>query len=188
MENEYKAYLSHIEYSARFRQIKATFRLNSNAPETEATLSQLWDKELLLGFEPYSPEKSLTANAYFHVLCRKIGAAVGRTETYIKNKIISRAGQDILQPNGERWEIVSPLSVEEIWEQEEIHAKPIGVKLVNGEYLFEYALKRKSRTYNRREFSRLIDEAVQEAKEAGVETLPPAELERMLKEWKARTE
>jgi hypothetical protein len=37
--------------------------------------------------------------------------------------------------------------------------------------------------YNTSEMARFIDMVVQEAKEEGIETLPPAELERMKAAW-----
>ena len=40
-----------------------------------------------------------------------------------------------------------------------------------------------SSTYNTKEMSVLIDGIVYEAKELGIETLPPDELERMKVEW-----
>jgi hypothetical protein len=43
---------------------------------------------------------------------------------------------------------------------------------------------RGSHTYDSREMSRLIDGTVSEAKELGIETLSPAELERMKQQWR----
>lgn len=40
-----------------------------------------------------------------------------------------------------------------------------------------------SSTYDTREMSRLINNLVQDCKDLGIETLPPDELERLLKEW-----
>jgi hypothetical protein len=41
-----------------------------------------------------------------------------------------------------------------------------------------------SSEYDTAEMSKFIDELVLEAKNQGIETLPPAELERMTKEWR----
>jgi hypothetical protein len=41
-----------------------------------------------------------------------------------------------------------------------------------------------SSEYDTKEMSRFIDGIVAEAKELGIETLPPAELETMMKAWK----
>jgi hypothetical protein len=45
------------------------------------------------------------------------------------------------------------------------------------------AVMRGSHTYDTREMSRLIDGTVEEAKELGIETLTPEQLERMKASW-----
>jgi hypothetical protein len=49
------------------------------------------------------------------------------------------------------------------------------------------AFLRGSHTYNTAEMSRLIDAAVEEAKELGVETMTPEQLEKMKAAWKERS-
>jgi 16S rRNA U1498 N3-methylase RsmE len=49
------------------------------------------------------------------------------------------------------------------------------------------AVMRGSHTYNTAEMSRLIDATVEEAKELGVETLTPDQLERMKASWIKRS-
>ena len=46
-----------------------------------------------------------------------------------------------------------------------------------------YMMLRGSSDYDTREMSELIDGTVSEAKQMGIETLPPHEIERMKKEW-----
>ena len=53
----------------------------------------------------------------------------------------------------------------------------------NGKLYRVYVVMRGSHTYDTKEMSRLIDGTVQEAKEHGIETLPPDELERMMSTW-----
>ena len=47
-----------------------------------------------------------------------------------------------------------------------------------------YLLLRGSHTYNTEEMSILIDGTVQDAKEQGIETATPDELERMKQQWR----
>ena len=47
-----------------------------------------------------------------------------------------------------------------------------------------YLLLRGSHTYNTAEMSSLIDGTVQDAKEQGIETATPDELERMKQQWR----
>ena len=49
-----------------------------------------------------------------------------------------------------------------------------------------YKMIRGSHTYNTEEMSHLIDGIVSEAKELGIETLPPDEIERMMSTWQNR--
>ena len=50
---------------------------------------------------------------------------------------------------------------------------------MGGQEYHHYALIKKSRDYDSKEMSVLIDGTVSEAQEMGIETLPPAELEAM---------
>ena len=67
--------------------------------------------------------------------------------------------------------------------REDIHVKPIGREYSDGCEWVRFAFMRGSHTYNTAEMSRLIDGTVAEAKQLGIETLPPSELERMKAAW-----
>lgn len=125
----------------------------------------------------WHPKRSLTANAYFHVLVGKIAEALGVTNAEIKNSMIARYGQidtDLMS-----------VIVEDSragWERTEfIHLRPTSATRVmdNGRLYRVCLVMRGSHTYDSAEMARLIDGTVEEAKELGIETLPPHELERL---------
>ena len=71
-------------------------------------------------------------------------------------------------------------------EQEAVHARWIGMKEENGKEVNFYKIYRGSHTYDTKEMSYLIDGTVEEAKEHGIETMTPDELERMKQSWQIR--
>jgi hypothetical protein len=73
----------------------------------------------------------------------------------------------------------------DMMEREDIHLRSTDKTrtMDDGKLYRVYLLLRGSHTFNSYEMSILIDGTVQDAKEQGVETLPPAEIERMMKQW-----
>ena len=144
----------------------------------------LADKEVTVIIKPYRKKRSLNANAYAWVLLDRISEFTGvpKEEVYketIKNIggvsqvvcVIEKAKQtmiDLWKRNGIGWQV------------DELDSKIQGcVNLV---------LYYGSSVYDTKQMSALIDLLVQEAKQYGLETLPPQELERMLGRWDSGTE
>ena len=67
-----------------------------------------------------------------------------------------------------------------------MHAKPVGKGSADGKPFIHYALIKGSHLYDSKEMSLLIDGIVSECKELGIETLTPAELERMKSAWRPK--
>ena len=130
-------------------------------------------------------KRSLSANAYMHVLCQKIAEMTNQSLTEVKNQMIAEYGQ--LDTD-----LGTLILRDEIdWKRlPSIHLHPTTATrtLDDGRLYRVYYIMRGSHTYDTKEMSKLIDGVVSEAKEVGVETLPPAELERMIGRWKGETE
>lgn len=130
----------------------------------------------------FREKRSLNANAYFHVLVDKIAEVLESSHTEVHNKLIAEYGciDD---------DIKNLIIDDEIpWQKfETIHLRPTTATKVmdNGRLYRVYLVMRGSHTYDTKEMARLIDGTVSEAKELGIETMPPAELERMVSQWKA---
>jgi len=136
---------------------------------------------LSISVKKNSGRRSLSANAYFHVLVGKIAEALRISKARAKNTLLGRYGQREINDAGQV--IISVLSEIDMMEREDIHCVPVGYGTVNGKEFTHYAVVRGSHTYNTMEMSKLIDGSVDEAKELGIETLSPAEIERMKRLW-----
>lgn len=126
-------------------------------------------------------KRSLSANSYFHVLCQKVAEKTSQSLTEVKNQMIADYGQiDV--------EVGTIILLDEIdWKKLGIHLHPTTHSKVmdNGKLYRAYYVMRGSHTYDSREMARLIDGMVQEAKQVGVETMTPRELEQMIGRWKS---
>jgi len=140
---------------------------------------ELYDKEVDVIIKPHRKKRSLSANAYCWVLIDKLSACLGKSKAEIYRDEIRDIGgvsQTICcqikdAPNiMRRWE-KHGLG----WQAEEVDSKIEGCVCLT--------LYAGSSEYDTKQMSILIDRVVQDAKEQGIETLPPAELERMLGKW-----
>lgn len=130
-------------------------------------------------------KRSLSANAYFHVLSDKIADAMGVSKAYAKNWIMGRYGQREHLENGNylTLKVRSDANVD-LMEREDIHTFLIGSDSEYDAYdeainYDVYVIIRGSHTYNTHEMSVLINGAVSEAKELGIETMTPQEIARL---------
>ena len=124
--------------------------------------------------------RSLSANAYFHVLVTKIAEKMHESITETKNTLISEYGQ----PDPDIKTIILLDTID--WRKvEPLHLRPTKATRVldDGKLYRVYYVMRGSHTYNTAEMARLIDATVEQAKELGIETLTPQELERMKASW-----
>lgn len=116
--------------------------------------------------------RSLTANAYFHLLCNKLAAAMNVSNDEMKVFLVRLYGT-LAQIDGHEIEIRIPkgAKVEDYYPYTE---------WLRGDALADYyAVYKQTHALNSKEFARLIDGTVVECKALGIETLPPEELERM---------
>ena len=132
----------------------------------------------------HKEKRSLNANAYFWVLVGKIAKATHSTNQIIHNALLRDYGQIDIQDGVAQW-VVLPESYK-LTESDYLLATPNKVKMQSkkGEVQgIVYIRLRGSHTYNTEEMSRLIDGTVMEAKELGIETLTPFQLEEMKQKW-----
>lgn len=123
-------------------------------------------------------KRSLSANAYFHVLSDKIADATPCSKAHAKNSLLGSYGQRERDENGN----VITLAVKEgidLTEREDIHTVLVDRDLIKGEWYDIYEVVRGSHTYDTREMSILIEGTIQEAKNMGIETMTPQEIARL---------
>ena len=131
----------------------------------------------------YSEKRSLSANAYFHLLVGKIATALQSPNTEVKNRLIREYGAfEFIDDHIPTFRLKAEYE-DAMLDREDIHVKPIGREYADGCEWVRCAFMRGSHTYNTAEMSRLIDGTVEEAKALGIETLTPADLERMVNAW-----
>ena len=161
-----------------------TVRVNE---DIAAGYEELKDLECLdISIEKHRRRRSLDANAYFHVLVGKIADKLRISKPRCKNILIGRYGQIEYLDDGVPAVIKTNVDVDQMLEQETLHVVPCGVDRQGGKDINYFRIYRGSHTYDTREMSILIDGTVQEAKELGIETMTPSEIERMKSAWQAR--
>ena len=139
------------------------------------------NKEISLTITKTAKKRSLNANAYFHVLVGKIADKMAISKPRAKNMMLGRYGQRWI--DHDKPLIISVVSECDMEEREDIHCIPVGHGKVGNKDFTHWAVVRPSHEYNTSEMNALITGTVDEAKALGIETIPPAELERMMKSW-----
>ena len=139
------------------------------------------DKEITLEVKISRNKRSLNANAYFHVLVGKIAEKLTISKAKAKNILLGKYGQREMVDDGPL--IISILENVDMYEREDIHCIPVGHGVVNGRDFTHWAIVRPSHEYDTKEMAALIDGTIEDAKELGIETITPAELERMKAAW-----
>lgn len=141
-----------------------------------AALAEIEDgKTYTVEIKPYHPRRSLDANAYAWTLIDKIAEKTGEPKTEVYRSAIREIGGNsdtvcVLERAADK--LCEGWSKNGVgWLTERMPSKIDGCVNVTLYY--------GSSTYDTAQMSRLIDLLVQDAKQLGIETLTPAELERM---------
>lgn len=149
--------------------------------DSDAGLTELMQGDLLtIKVEKYRAKRSLNANAYLWVLIDKIAQKTGEPRSEIYRHSLMEAG------------VMSALAVKESIAHEVVkmltNTKPSGT----GDFAVEGATVKGwteiyfyagSSKYDTAQMSRLIDYVVGECRPLGIDTITPAELERLKSEW-----
>ena len=155
-------------------QFQITFSINEASAINE--INSIKDcKKLSVKAVKHRERRSLDANAYLWVLLQKMAEALQRDKWGLYLEKLGEYGVFTHI-------IVKPHMVEKVKEAWRT-VKELGEVCVNGTTGIQLQCYFGSSTYNTKEMSVLIDGVVSEAKEMGIETLSPAELERMKTEW-----
>ena len=183
---EHKAELLDISRDWKTGKTRLLFEVDGKPEEAE----KYTGKKLRLKAVEWREKRSLDANAYYWRLITKLSDAYGRSNSFTHNLMLRRYGQPDLFDE-KRAYIVLPDTVEtehKVMEAEGYHLKMTSeVKEgKDGKMYRTYFLLRGSSTYDTKEMSRLIDGLVSECQDLGIETLPPDELERMMKAYEEK--
>ncbi len=132
----------------------------------------LHDEALDVDIRKHREKRSLTANAYFHVLCTKLAEKTGASIDEMKRWLVRQYGT-LATKDGQEIVITLPKGVNPI------DYYPYVEWLGADERGEIYALYKQTHVLNSQEFSRLVDGTVSECKALGIETLSAEELRRL---------
>ena len=164
------------------RKMELTLTLNETDAVT-AGYDNLKDLDLLdVTIEKHKKRRSLNANAYFHVLVGKLANKLRTSNTFMKNRLICEYGQPLII-NGQLQHIGSSIDWEHLMEY--MHCSPAPFDMQPDDDSTVYLIYRGSHTYTQEEMQTLIAGTVDDCKTQGIETLTPAEIERMVNAWHA---
>ena len=138
-------------------------------------LPLLKDKPYWCEIKPFHKRRSLDANAYFHVLVDKIAKAVGKSADEVKINLNLDYGTIARDEEGQiaGFKALKKIPITRYFK----YAKPTGEVIENGKVFVKYLIYKETHTLDSAEMATLIDGAIEEAKQLGIETLTPAELE-----------
>ena len=152
-----------------------------------AMFDKFHDKNLDIKLKIHREKRTLSQNLYYWSLIGKIAAELRISDPHAHNIMLRRYGQ-IAQYGGQVAYVVLPdtdAAAREADESETFHVRPTSeVKSgKNGEMYRTYILLRGSSEYDTAEMTRLIDGAIREAQELGIDTDTPEEKERLRSLW-----
>lgn len=120
----------------------------------------------------YHPKRSLSANAYAWALINKIADALRKSKEDVYLQMLKDYGQS------EFVSVLSNIDVKGYFKYYEEYGKGH----VEGREFTHYKVYKGSSEFNSKEMAVLIDGIIQEARQLGIETITPAEKERMIQE------
>ena len=171
---EFTGNLKGIVRDYQTNQFNITFSINENSVVNE--IDKLKDSKLSIKAVKHREKRSLDSNAYAWVLMQKIAEAVNSDKWSIYLECLKKYSRSFSHV------IVKPEAVEKMKELYRT-CVDLGEISVNGMTGHQLQVYYGSSTFNTKEMSVFIDGIVSECKELNIETLPPAELERMKAAW-----
>lgn len=137
------------------------------------------DKKYNVTIKQHKAKRSLDANAYCWVLCKKIAEKLGNTDKEVYKLAIRDYGLTTIRP--EKSELVNDLV--RMWDGMGLGNSHdiLGESKLDGYINVKYYYG--SSNYNTANMARLIDGLVYDAKELGIETMPPDDIRRIKQQW-----
>jgi hypothetical protein len=156
-------------------QLNITFTVNEQTALEQIDRIQSCER-LSIEAKKHRKKRSLDANAYLWLLCTKIADVVKSSKEEIYEQMLQRYGYFYKDDDG-----YITVTVKNEVDMSKISGHWKFLKS-NGKFS-SYLMIKGTSEYDTREMANFIDCVVTEAKELGIETLPPDELERMVKAW-----
>ena len=142
---------------------------------------RLKDAELDVEVKKHRNRRSLSANAYFHVLVNKIAAERGDGDESTKAALVVEYGALAKDADGLTvgFKLPATVDVSTIYP----YVKCFDTREENGKIFKCYLVYKQTHLMDTKEMARLIDGAIEVAKELGIETDTPEQLARFKEDW-----
>ena len=162
------------------RDGKQNITVTVNA-DFRARFDELKDKDLDIEIKVHREKRSRSANAYFHVLVNKIAGETFEGDDAVKNRLVREYGTVAKDADGCAIGFKLPLSVDvsRIYP----YTRRFDTRTENGKEFGCYLVLKPTHEMDTKEMARLIDGAITEAKELGIETDTPEQLARYREQW-----
>ena len=134
--------------------------------EINGDFREIWDKlhqEPVLDVEikKHREKRSLSANAYFHVLCNKISAETGESEDAVKRRLVVSYGALARDKDGKPVGLKLPPTADP--SDFYPYVRLYETRKENGKDYSCYFVYKESHKMDSKEFARLVDGAIEEA-------------------------
>lgn len=142
----------------------------------EKLVKWLWnqDREKVFEIKEHKAKRSLTANAYAWSLIGKMADALRTSKDEVYLTMLKRYGQS------EMVSVLSSIDVKGYFK----YYEPVATTYLQDKEFIHYKIFKGSSEYDSNEMAVLIDGIISEAKELGIETLTPNDVERLKEMWK----
>lgn len=136
------------------------------------------DREKIFEVKEHKQKRSLNANAYCWVLIGKIADVIGATKEEVYKDYITYKGIYRIVPIHEK----AADTFIKVWQNQGL-GWVCEKSTSNKEGFIEVVAYYGTSSYNTKQMANFIDFVVEEAKAIDIETLPPAEIERLKNLW-----
>ena len=142
---------------------------------------KLKDKDLDIEIKQHREKRSKNANAYFHVLVNKIAGELNESDEAVKTRLVIEYGTVARDEDGMviGFKLPATVNVSKIYP----YTRRFDQRTENGKLFNCYLVLKATHDMDTKEMAHLIDGAIEEAKELGIETDTPETIARYQEEW-----
>lgn len=139
------------------------------------------EEKLTVTVKKYAKKRSLDANAYFHVLVNKIAAKVKSSDDEVKKNLVMSYGTLARDEDGNLIGATIPagMSLDAFYP----YTRNYKTVMVNGKECNCYLFYKRTRDLDSKEMAHLIEGAIYEARNLGIETRTPEEIDSLINSW-----
>lgn len=162
------------DMSIDYKTNKPKITLLLEQRESISSLEEIKEDKLSIEIKKYRKKRSLNSNNYAWELITQIGDILRVSKEEIYLEMLKRYGQS------QMISVLEEIDVSKFLK----YYEEAGESTLNGKVFKHYKVYTGSSEMDTKQMSILIDGIVSEAKELGIETMPPAELKALKESWK----